>query len=154
MQTFVPYPHLALSAATLDHARLGKQRVETLQVLRTLLLPPTPKRGWQRHPAKVMWEGHHLALLAYQEAICREWVAVRGHADSCWPKSLALFSEEELLRFAAGDYSFPNWWGREKLHLSHRSNLLRKAPTFYWHRFEDSLPDDLPYLWPGASHTA
>ncbi|WP_407659745.1 pyrimidine dimer DNA glycosylase/endonuclease V, partial [Kineococcus indalonis] len=34
MQTFLPYPGFARSAAVLDAPRLGKQRVETLQVLR------------------------------------------------------------------------------------------------------------------------
>ncbi len=38
MQTFLPYPDFARSAAVLDPARLGKQRVETLQILRALEL--------------------------------------------------------------------------------------------------------------------
>ena len=33
MQTFLPYPDFARSARVLDRKRLGKQRVETLQVL-------------------------------------------------------------------------------------------------------------------------
>jgi hypothetical protein len=36
MQTFLPYPDFGATAAVLDARRLGKQRVETVQVLRAL----------------------------------------------------------------------------------------------------------------------
>jgi hypothetical protein len=36
----------------------------------------------------------------------------------------------------------------QTLHLSHRSNLLRKDPIHYGPLFEDGLPDDLEYIWP------
>ena len=36
MQTFLPYPDFARSAQALDMRRLGKQRVEVLQILGTL----------------------------------------------------------------------------------------------------------------------
>jgi hypothetical protein len=48
VQTFLPYPDFAASAAVLDTKRLGKQRVETVQVLRGLTLPTY---GWRHHPA-------------------------------------------------------------------------------------------------------
>ena len=38
MQTFLPYENFAASAAVLDNKRLGKQRVETLQVIKAQLL--------------------------------------------------------------------------------------------------------------------
>jgi hypothetical protein len=47
VQTFLPYPDFAESAQVLDQARLGKQRVEALQVLRAVTLPGY---GWQSHP--------------------------------------------------------------------------------------------------------
>jgi len=34
MQTFLPYPDFAASSAVLDDRRLGKQRVEALQIVR------------------------------------------------------------------------------------------------------------------------
>lgn len=37
MQTFLPYADYAQSAAALDQKRLGKQRVETLQIMQVLL---------------------------------------------------------------------------------------------------------------------
>ena len=47
MQTFLPYPDFSESAAHLDRKRLGKQRAETVQVLRALTVPGY---GWRRHP--------------------------------------------------------------------------------------------------------
>jgi hypothetical protein len=39
VQTFLPYPDFRRTAEVLDSPRLGKQRVETLQILRALELP-------------------------------------------------------------------------------------------------------------------
>ena len=40
MQTFLPYPSFYFSAKSLDNKRLGKQRVEVLQILKTLSFGP------------------------------------------------------------------------------------------------------------------
>ena len=77
MQTFLPYPDFAASARVLDQARLGKQRVETLQALRALVIPDY---GWRQHPAIRMWMGYVPALTVYGLAMVSEWVS-RGHAD-------------------------------------------------------------------------
>lgn len=42
---------------------------------------------------------------------------------------------------------YPPWIGREDFHRSHQSNLLRKDKDYYG-RFNWSVPDDLPYVWP------
>jgi hypothetical protein len=47
----------------------------------------------------------------------------------------------------ASDLVLPPWWGDERLHASHRSNLLRKDPAHYG-RFGWAEPPDLPYFWP------
>src|SRR5947209_15556009 len=41
----------------------------------------------------------------------------------------------------------PTWLGDGRIHLSHRSALVRKDPDFYRPVFGD-VPDDLPYHWP------
>ena len=61
MQTFLPFADFARSAAALDTVRLGKQRVETLQVMRALTVPDY---GWRHHPVVKMWRGHRPALMA------------------------------------------------------------------------------------------
>ena len=54
MHTFLPCPGFADSARMLDARRLGKQRVETIQVLRALTVAGY---GWRHHPAAAMWAG-------------------------------------------------------------------------------------------------
>jgi len=43
----------------------------------------------------------------------------------------------------------PGWLGDGRVHLSHRSALVRKDPEFYRPAFGD-VPDDVPYHWPDA----
>ncbi|MEE4546857.1 MSMEG_6728 family protein [Streptomyces sp. V4-01] len=149
MQTFLPYPDFAASAAVLDPRRLGKQRVEALQVLRGLTVPG---HGWRHHPAVRMWRGYEEALVRYGLAICREWTSA-GRSDTCAATMGADFAayrpgatvrgHEELAR--AGE--LPNWLGDDAFHRSHRSALVTKAPEHYRPLFPDAEPG-LPYVWP------
>jgi hypothetical protein len=79
MQTFLPYPDFRATALALDRRRLGKQRVEALQVLRGLVVPGY---GWRRHPAVKMWLGYEEALVRYGLEVCRVW-REQGHQDTC-----------------------------------------------------------------------
>jgi hypothetical protein len=151
MQTFLPVADFVDSARLLDSARLGKQRVETLQILRAIELPDY---GWASHPVVLMWRGRTPALVAYGLAMARVWRA-RGFADTTaaqigeFAPQVVGVPQEELA--AAG--LLPSWLGDEELHRSHRSNLIAKDPDFYRHRFVERFgpePDDLPYVWPGA----
>ena len=150
MQTFLPYASFERTARSLDRSRLGKQRVEALQVLRALTVPGY---GWRHHPAVAMWRGHHEALASYGIAICREWTR-RGYADTCAEKivtesGVVPRSQQELRRAGA----LPRWIGNRALHRSHQSSLLRKDPAHYLPIFGD-VPDDLDYVWPGESAAA
>ncbi|SEK49806.1 hypothetical protein SAMN04515665_102309 [Blastococcus sp. DSM 46786] len=150
MQTFLPVADFVESARLLDNPRLGKQRVETLQILRALELPDY---GWASHPAVLMWKGRTPALVAYGLAMARVW-RERGFADTT-EAQIGEFAPEVVGRSqaelaAAG--LLPSWVGDEELHRSHRSNLIAKDPEFYRGRFTEIFgpePDDLPYLWPG-----
>ena len=141
MQTFLPFADFRQSADVLDAARLGKQRVEALQVLRAIVLP---SYGWQSHPAMQMWRGYVPALTRYALDMVDAWTDL-GHADSTRP----LITEFAPAAAVPGaTLSMPSWIGNEALHLSHRSNLVRKAPEFYGPLFP-GVADDLPYVWPG-----
>lgn len=135
MQTFLPYSDFALSAEVLDYRRLGKQRVECKQLLNVILFPETAK-GWKNHPAAKMWRGYSGALASYGLVVCEEWIK-RGYKDTL---------RDFFLEFKL-EYIAPYWLGDEDFHSSHRSNLLRKDPTFY-EKFGWKEPDDLPYIWP------
>jgi hypothetical protein len=150
MQTFLPVADFTESARLLDSPRLGKQRVETLQVLRALELPDY---GWASHPVVHMWRGRTAGLAAYGLAMVAGW-RERGFADTTevqigeFAPDVVGRPQEELA--AAG--LLPSWLGDDALHLSHRSNLIAKDPAFYRPRFTELFgpePDDLPYVWPG-----
>ena len=151
MQTFLPYASFAESARVLDPRRLGKQRVEALQILRALTIPTY---GWRHHPAVAMWRGHVEALASYGAEVSREWVR-RGHPDTCGAQ-IAAFAEgaeprDQAALAAAG--LLPAWLGDDAFHLAHRSSLLRKDPRWYRPHFGD-VPDDLAYVWPGRGGAA
>ncbi len=148
MQTFLPYSDFAASAAALDSRRLGKQRVEALQVLRALT---RERYGWKHHPVVLMWAGHEEALACYAMEVCAEWVR-RGYADSCAASICADLtsaglpaprSQSEL----AAQRLLPPWLGDERLHRSHRAALVRKDPDHYRGRFHD-VDGDMAYFWP------
>ena len=151
MQTFLPVADFAETARLLDSPRLGKQRVECLQVLRALELPDY---GWANHPVVIMWRGHTAGLVVYALAMVRAW-RERGFADST-QTLIAEFAPEVVGRSQAelaGEGVLPSWVGNEALHRSHRSNLIAKDPEYYRGRFTELFgpePDDLPYVWPDA----
>ncbi|WP_207769421.1 MSMEG_6728 family protein [Nocardioides currus] len=151
MQTFLPYADFERSAHALDAKRLGKQRVECIQVVRGLTVPGY---AWANHPAVLMWKGFEEALGRYALTCCEVW-SERGHADTCAATitgdlraagTPTIRDQDELA--AAG--ALPPWLGDDALHLSHRSSLVRKDPEHYRPQFPD-VPDDLPYVWPVRS---
>jgi hypothetical protein len=142
MQTFLPYSDFGWSASVLDNKRLGKQRVENLQIMKALTLP---EYGWKNHPAVKMWRNHVSDLYRYQVAICAEWTEVRGFKDTCLVKTKDIMLAADM---GLENDDEPAWLGLTELHRSHRSNLVRKNPAFYAPRFEVDLPDNLDYVWP------
>lgn len=154
MQTFLPFESFAATAAVLDQRRLGKQRVEVLQILRALT---RHDYGWQAHPAVLMWRGFEEALGAYGRAIVDAWTAL-GFGDTTWESISAeldqvgittVRSQDELRAIGA----LPSWLGDPALHDSHRSALIRKDPEHYRPLFPQD-PDDLAYHWPVRSAKA
>jgi hypothetical protein len=144
MQTFLPFASFERSAAVLDPKRLGKQRVEALQVLRAITIPDY---GWRHHPAALMWRGYVPALTKYALVMTDAWIAL-DFADTVRPQALAFAPEVDDL--AQDDLDLPPWIGDESVHLSHRSNLVRKDEEFYAPLFPGT-PRDLPYVWPPAT---
>ena len=145
MQTFLPYPDFARTARILDDRRLGKQRVEVLQICNAL---HRETGGWINHPVTRMWRGYEPALVAYGLSVTREWVR-RGRADTVHGKLMDHLHgepdrDQRALR-AAG--MLPPWLGRPSLHAAYRSALVRKDPGYYRPLFPDAARD-LPYEWP------
>ncbi len=154
MQTFLPYADFERSARTLDRKRLGKQRVETIQVVRALT---RPGYGWGNHPAVLMWKGFEEALGRYGLSCCQAWVEL-GFGDTCALtiatdlRAASVHTVRTQQELAAAD-ELPPWLGDEALHRSHQSALMRKEQEHYRPLFPD-IPDDLPYVWPVRSQMA
>jgi Pyrimidine dimer DNA glycosylase len=152
VQTFTPYSDFEESLRALDLKRLGKQRVEVIQIVRALTVPGY---AWSSHPAVLMWKGYEEALGRYGLTACEVWME-RGFGDSCAATIAAdlrgvgigqIRSYEEL---AAND-ALPAWLFDETLQLSHRSSLLRKDLEHYGPLFPRDTPRDLDYVWPVRS---
>ena len=141
MQTFLPYECFQSSAKVLDQKRLGKQRVEVLQLLNSTkkLNNNEPVRGWKNHPCRKMWHKYQNALVLYGLAICAEWIS-RGYNDTCLEKILAHHDPNLPIEM-------PDWLGDEKLHLSHKSMLIQKDP-YHYVPYWPTVPRDLEYVWP------
>lgn len=134
MQTFLPYADFDKSAQCLDTKRLGKQRVEALQILRAIYIPDY---GWRHHPCTKMWKDYPHALQLYMNACIREWIK-RGYKNT-----MQLAREDSFT-------VLPNWLGNKQLHLSHKSNLLKKDSEFY-SKYNWDVPNNVPYYWCGYS---
>jgi hypothetical protein len=146
MQTFLPYKDYTKTAKCLDMKRLGKQRVECLQIMKALCFD---SYGWKNHPAVKMWVGYETGLLRYSNKICDEWVA-RGYKDTCKDKIEAIYSSWIAKKLAKNEdinLEDPDWLGNTTLHDSHKSSLLRKKYEWYI-QFGWDIPIDLPYYWP------
>lgn len=133
MQTFLPYPDFAKSAQSLDRMRLGKQRVETLQILTALI----DGKGWIHHPATKMWKGCEYQLCLYGIEMAIEWIK-RGYQDSTVQKF------QDRIK-TLHETNLPIWFGNAIFHEAHRSKLMMKMPEHY--NFDDTRIG-LPYFWP------
>ena len=172
MQTFLPYPLYQDSVKCLDNKRLGKQRVECMQLLKALSTGGiqnslTPQRGfkyvnglyqrktpWYNHPAAQMWKGFEGQLAIYGLHVCNEWIK-RGFKDTCFDKIHKFipeyaFSENHHIDYSGHSarlYPIPKWFSDNNLFSSHRANLLRKDPVWYG-QFGWTESPDMPYVWP------
>jgi len=133
MQTFLPYPCYKESVKCLDNKRLGKQRVEALQILKAIYVPDY---GWRHHPCVKMWKDYPQELMLYMNVCIDEWV-IRGF-NNTMSKS-KLYSKDK-----------PHWLGNEQLHNSHKSNLLRKDAEYYG-KYNWKVTNDIEYYWCGYS---
>ena len=137
MQTFLPYSDFRKSLESLDNKRLGKQRVESYQIISAITGRPKkngqPYKGWTSHPCSVMWRDYVNALKQYYNDCIDVWKS-RGFKNTM---------EYETIE---GEFVLPHWLGDDEFHSSHRSNLLRKDFEYYTKHGWTDNPDD-PYVW-------
>jgi hypothetical protein len=134
------------SFKVLDYRRLGKQRVEAMQIL-NVLSGVQQTKGWHSHPAVLMWKGYETALMMYHDDCIIEWTG-RGYKNSM---ALKYYDDSNgsAIGSTKGYPEMPWWLGDENFHRSHRARLIAKLPDFY----EPLFPDDKDfnngkYFWP------
>ena len=98
MQTFLPYASFEDVARTLDRKRLGKQRVEGMQILNVLAKPPGYTGAWANHPAVKMWRGYENALKQYVNTMMRN-----GNAA-------ATRTPYPIMTLRASEFATPGGW--------------------------------------------
>jgi hypothetical protein len=131
MNTFLPFDDFQKCAEVLDYRRLGKQRVEAMQILNAI----ETGKGWINHPITKMWTGYENALKLYHDIMIKEWIK-RGYRNT-----MKLYNIKSA--------QMPWWMGFEMLHLSHRASLSRKMPEHYAPQF-GSIPQEYmerTYAW-------
>jgi hypothetical protein len=132
MQTFLPYPNFEQSAIVLDPKRLGNQFYREGLILM--------RGGWKNHPASKMWKGYEYYLCMYLLDCGRE-LQKRGRDYPHHMKEIREFMHS--LSYT----EMPFWLGDERLHSSHRANLLRKNYEHYSKFGWKEQPSD-KYFWP------
>ena len=103
MQTFLPVPNFFTTACVLDRQRLGKQRVEAWQIIRTIRRPKR-SNAWAHHPAVAQWKNYIPALAAYGAIMCIEWQR-RGYKDRMYRRFMC------YLRHTSSPIPMPPWLG-------------------------------------------
>ena len=140
MQTFITDFDLEKSAKNLDNKRLGKQRIEAIQIAKILIEGENYR--WKNHPAVLMWKGYEAFLVKkYIKAILKEWNS-REFSNT---KSLKDYRRLYRLVFHM-EIIKPDWITAELI-KSHRSKLIQKHPDYYKKIWPD-IPDNLEYIWP------
>lgn len=134
MQTFLPELDFFTCALILDNKRLGKQRLEAMQILNAMY---NPKNHWYNHVAVRMWRGWEDCLKYYANWVIREWKK-RGFENN-----MKFYQIPDLLQV-------PDWLMDERLHKSHKCNLMRKHPDYYRQFGWTDIDVEAPYWWPVA----
>ena len=134
MQTFLPYSNFMETAKCLDYKRLGKQRVEAMQII-NIIECKSKSKAWKNHPAVHLWENNIDALKLYCNTMIDEWIK-RGYNNTM--KKYYIF-----LDYGA---CYPKWLGREDFHSRHRAALLFK--NYEWYKqFNWKEEPKIDYLW-------
>jgi len=174
MQTFLPYPDFVQTSKVLDNKRLGKQRVEALQILQVLAIGPYQMLINYRQDNTPVWESCNLEEFNeskknktptvrktpwYNHPAVQMW---RGYDRSLVEYGFNICNEWSARGFRDTCYPkfrsiecniehlpvvIPYWIGDNNFHCSHQSNLIRKLPEYYTKYFPGT-PNNLAYIWP------
>lgn len=138
VNTFLVSDDYSETAKILDYKRLGKQRVEAMQIIN--ILENKRNKGWINHPATKMWKGYVNELKKYTNEMIKEWIR-RGYKNTM-----------ELYDTELEETTKPWFVSCKILHYSHMASLMRKDRTYYKPFFYKKYPIEFEffsYLWIG-----
>lgn len=139
MQVFLPYANFRTTAQHLDMKRLGKQRVECMQIVSAVtgvkvqayangLEVVKAGPGWRNHPITKLWAPHLPYLVNYACEMCDEWVR-RGYKDTTKNKIQLIGSHQSLS--TPGRVTKPPFLGDQQFLDVYKKILILKDPHFY-----------------------
>lgn len=175
VNTFLPHPHIKKSLKSLDYKRLGKQRVEAMQILKMILYVSEQSRILglpfasfldAKSPEKARFifdrmqayretcsllrkEGHKVGFSTHPAAVM--WVGYEEYLKKYINTSIKLWIKKGYKNTMA-TYSVspdpvkPWWWGHSLFHDSHKASLQFKHPDHYSQYFSEYTFTD--YVWP------
>ena len=120
--------------------------MECKQIMQTLL---GESEAWKNHPAVKMWRGSLKGLWDYAYAVNVEY---QKRFDKRLPHK-SFQQMDNMYRqhiIPINDRGLPKWLGDERLHSSHRANLVRKDPKRYLALGFTEAPQE-GYFWPSAN---
>lgn len=147
MQVFLPYKDPAKTAQCLDNKRLGKQRLECLQIL---FVGYNIMGYWEipnyifSHPTYELWKTNLDWLLTfYLSAIMREWQIIRGfNNEKCW--RAYMYINEKINWSYKIPWEYPIEWHKYlppfiKMDFckKHQQLLLKKDYEYYKEKFDN-----------------
>jgi hypothetical protein len=149
MQTFLPYKDFTKSANVLDSKRLNKQILEGYQILK-VLNSDDPRAAWRNHPAVKMWRGSETHLYDYVLSMANV-ATLRGIKTDKNLENIEILRKATLQNWGTKK---PFWINNksivDRLTESHRANLYRKDPEFYF-EFADNQAnpccEKCQYFW-------
>jgi hypothetical protein len=137
VNTFIVSDDYESTAKILDYKRLGKQRVEAMQLIN--VLENSELTGWKNHPATKQWRGHVNELKKYTNEMIKEWIR-RGYKNT-----MKLYDVDE----STCKPWFITW---KPMQYSHMASLIRKNKEYYKPYFYKKYPivyEFYTYLWVG-----
>lgn len=117
-------------ARILDNKRLGKQRVEAYQILKTI----NNGGKWSNHPAVKQWKGFEKCLMLYINAHIDVWIS-RGYKNTM-----------DTYKVKA-DVQVPPFLTNKHFVDMHKSRLLFKDEAFYRSYCWNVKPSSGGYYW-------
>lgn len=141
MMIWLPHSDFVESAKSMDLKTLTIQRFEVWRLWHAY------KTGGPveilNSPIGRMWDGYHVWLVAYGNALVNEWV------DRLQQRTeFTKYFRDAADTVQIEDVKTPGWLGSELLHSSHRSNMIRLAPEHYIARWGNTTREGLPIWWP------